>query len=189
MAGETARESHRLREPVAASDWASGPASAPVTLVEYLDFQCPHCQQAYPEVERLRQTEGPHLRFVVRFFPLESEHPQALLAACAAEAAGRQGRFWEMYDLLFQNPGKLMPEDLRSHAQQLGLDLEAFEHDLERDEVRAKVRHQKLQGVRSGVNGTPTFFINEERYDGEADFAGLSAAVAKAGGASAPSAR
>lgn len=189
MAGESVRESHRLREPVSASDWACGPANAPVTLVEYLDFQCPHCQQAYPEVERLRQTEGPHLRFVVRFFPLESEHPQALLAACAAEAAGRQGRFWEMYDLLFQHPVKLMQEELLRHAKQLGLDLTAFARDLTSAEVRVKVRHQKLQGVRSGVNGTPTFFINEERYDGPPTAAGLTAALAKAAAAPVQSTR
>ena len=170
-------ETHQLRVPVSDSEWTSGPKNAPVTLVEYLDYQCPNCQGAFPEVERLRKEEASRMRFVVRHFPLTSEHPRAMAAALAAEAAGKQGKFWEMYVMLFKNRGKLAEEDLRRYGEILGLDMARYEKDRHDKELEHHITQMKIQGARSGVNGTPTFFINGERYDGSATFEDLSAAV------------
>jgi protein-disulfide isomerase len=144
----------------------AGPHDAPVTLVEYGDYECPHCGRAHPVVKAVqRELEG-QLRFVFRNFPLAEAHPHALVAAQAAEAAGAQGRFWEMHDLIFENQDALELADLVGYAESLGLDTRRFEADLEAGTFAKKVRDDFRSGVRSGVNGTPTFFINGARYDG-----------------------
>jgi len=169
----TTGEVHRLRAPISDEDWWRGPATAPVTLVEYADYECPHCQAMYPVLERLFNSYRDHMRFVVRHFPVTSSHPHAADAALAAEAAGRQGRFWEMHRRLFEHPGKLAPEDLLAHARAIGLDMGRFEDDINDAALRQKIEEDKRLGLRSGVNGTPTLFINGVRYDGPRSFEAL----------------
>jgi protein-disulfide isomerase len=156
----------QLTPPANAQDHRAGPADAPVTLVEYGDYECPYCGMAHPIVKRAQRELGDQLRFVFRNFPLAEMHPHARLAAQAGEAAGAQGRFWEMHDMLFEHQYALEPQDLIGYAKSLGLDVPRFEHDLEAGTYAKKVRDDFRSGVRSGVNGTPTFFVNGERYDG-----------------------
>jgi protein-disulfide isomerase len=155
-----------LKPPVGPQDHAQGPANAPVTLTEFGDFECPHCGLAYFIVKTIQDELGDNLRFVFRHFPLTQVHPHALLAAHAAEAADKQDHFWEMHDLLFEHQQKLGQVNLGLYAERCGLDLVRFFTDLESPEVAARVKADFLSGARSGVNGTPTFFINGERYDG-----------------------
>ena len=156
----------RLTPPVSARDHVAGPDDAPVTLVEYGDYECPHCGRAHPVVKAVQRQLGDQLRFVFRNFPLAEAHPHALVAAQAAESAGAQGRFWEMHDMIFEHQDALELQDLAGYAELLGLDVERFERDLETGTYAKKVRDDFRSGVRSGVNGTPTFFLNGERYDG-----------------------
>jgi len=156
----------RLQRPVEARDWARGPASAPVTLLEYGDFECPACGRAFHELKRLERGLHDRIRFVFRHFPLSQMHPHATLAAEAAEAAGAQGKFWEMHDTLFVNQGALALDALLSYARQLRLDVQRVSLDLDQHLFLPKVRRDFLDGVRSGVNGTPTLFINGTRWDG-----------------------
>jgi protein-disulfide isomerase len=155
-----------LTPPVSAQDHASGPDDAPVTLVEYGDFECPYCGMAHPIVQAAQRDLGTQLRFVFRHFPLAEAHPHARLAAQAAEAAGVQGRFWEMHDMLFEHQNALDVADLVGYAESLGLDSAQFARDLESGTYAKKARDDFRSGVRSGVNGTPTFFVNGTRYDG-----------------------
>jgi protein-disulfide isomerase len=155
-----------LTPPVSAQDHAAGPEDAPVTLVEYGDYECPYCGMAYPIVKRAQRALGTELRFVFRNFPLAESHPHARLAAQAAEAAGAQGKFWEMHDALFEHQNALELEDLVSYAKSLGLDTVKFARELEAGTYAKRVRDDFRNGVRSGVNGTPTFFVNGSRYDG-----------------------
>jgi protein-disulfide isomerase len=157
----------RLRGGADAEDWARGPADAPVTILEYGDFECPYCGRAFRELKRLESAVGDRLRFVFRQFPLTQLHPHAQLAAEAAEAAGAQGMFWEMYDALFENQRDLEPPALLTYAADLGLDVGRFTRDLDEHRWLPKVRRDFMEGVRSGVNGTPTFFINGERHNGD----------------------
>ena len=159
-------EVHLLKQPVTSDDWARGPLDAPVTLVEYADFQCPDCQASHPVLERLLERFAGRLRFVFRHFPVVSRHPLAQGAALAAEAAGRQGKFWPMHQRLFAAQGALAPQDLHRYAREIGLDLDRFQRDLGDPALVAKIHQGKLLGVRSGVNGTPTVFLNGARYDG-----------------------
>ena len=170
-------EVHRLRAPISDEDWWRGPATAPVTLVEYADYECPHCQAIYPVLERVFNSYRDHMRFVVRHFPVVSSHPRAMDAALAAEAAGRQGRFWEMHARLFEHPGKLEAEDLVAHARVIRLDMGRFEDDINDLALRQKIEEEKRLGLRSGVNGTPTLFINGRRYDGPRTFDALAEVV------------
>jgi protein-disulfide isomerase len=156
----------QLTPPVGAQDHATGPDDAPVTLVEYGDFECPYCGMAYPIVKRAQQELGNRLRFIFRNFPLAEAHPHARQAAQAAEAAAAQGKFWEMHDMLFEHQDALEPQDLVGYAESLDLDITRFEKDLEAGTYAKKVRDDFRSGVKSGVNGTPTFFVNGERYDG-----------------------
>ena len=156
----------QLTPPVNAQDHIVGPDDAPVTLVEYGDFECPYCGMAHPIVKSAQRELGNQLRFVFRNFPLAELHPHARLAAQAAEAAGAQGRFWEMHDMLFEHQDALEPQDLIGYAKSLGLDVPRVERDLKAGMYAKKVRDDFRSGVRSGVNGTPTFFVNGERYDG-----------------------
>ena len=155
-----------LTPPVGPDDHAAGPANAPVTLVEYGDFECPYCGQAYPIVKALQERLGTRLRFVFRNFPLSESHPHAEHAAEAAEAAGAQGQFWEMHDALYEHQRALRDPALIGYATDLGLDAARVARELGTGAWTARVRADFLSGVRSGVNGTPTFFINGERYDG-----------------------
>lgn len=163
--------------PVGDRDHAQGPANAPVTLVEYGDYECPYCGQAYPIVKAVQKVLGPRLRFVFRNFPLSEAHPNASNAAEAAEAAGQQGKFWEMHDTLFEHQDALRPRDLVAYATRLGLDSERLARELESHTHATRVREDFMSGVRSGVNGTPTFFINGERHDGSWDQRHLLAAI------------
>jgi protein-disulfide isomerase len=140
-------------------DHAQGSPDAPL-VIEYADFQCPYCAALSARLARLP------LRLVFRHFPVRSSHPRAWPAACAAEAAGRQGRFWEMHDLLFGDQGRLEDPHLWARAQRLGLDLERFDHDRRQGEVTARVRRDFTSGVRAGVVTTPTLFAGGARYAG-----------------------
>lgn len=155
----------KLVQPVGANDHVLGPSVAAVTLVEYGDYECPHCGHAYPVVEEVLRHLGHEVRFAFRHFPLSQLHPRALMAAQAAEAAGAQGEFWRMHQMLFENQEALEPDDLLAYAQAVGLETTRFAREL-RDEVHLpKVQADFRSGVRSGVNGTPTFFINGARFD------------------------
>jgi protein-disulfide isomerase len=169
-----------LAVPVGPDDWADGPADAPVTFVEYGDFECPHCGAMEPVLRELRRRAGPAMRFVFRHFPLTSSHPHAEIAAEASEAAGAQGAFWPMHDTLLANQQALAAPDLVGYAAELGLNAEAVAAELESRVYEPQVREDFMSGVRSGVGGTPTFFINGVRYDGNYDLDALSRAVQKA---------
>ena len=146
-------------------DHIQGPAEAAVTLVEYGDYECPYCGAAYPIVKEVQARMGERLRFVFRNFPITTSHPHAEQAAESAEAAAAQERFWEMHDVLYENQRHLEDEDLRTYAEQLGLDVERFASELAEHAHAARVREDFMSGVRSGVNGTPTFYINGLRHD------------------------
>jgi protein-disulfide isomerase len=166
-----------LRVPVTGDDHAEGSPTAPVTLVEYGDYECPHCGHAYPIVKEVQKQLGAQLRFVYRNFPLREAHPHAQHAAEAAEAAAAQGRFWEMHDLLFERQRALDDAHLVEYARSLGLDEARFSAALAGHEFASRVRHDFMGGVRSGVNGTPTFFINGVRHDDSWDVVTLVRAV------------
>ncbi|GLK99278.1 DsbA family protein [Dactylosporangium matsuzakiense] len=158
--------SARLAVPVTERDHSLGPADAPVTLVEYGDYQCPYCAGAHPIVgELLRRRQGT-IRFVFRHFPLTNVHPFAEMAAEAAEAAGAQSRFWPMHDWLFEHQPQLDATTILTGAEALGLDDEAIAGAIRGHQYLAKIRSDFVGGVHSGVNGTPTFFINGARHDG-----------------------
>jgi protein-disulfide isomerase len=171
----------RLTPPVGPEDNVRGGDDAPVTLVEYGDYECPHCARAHPIVERVRRRLGDRLRFVFRDFPLGEMHPHAVHAAEAAAEAAAQGRFWEMHDTLFKNQDALDDRALVRHAESLGLDGPGMARALAEGTHEERVRAEFMSGVRSGVNGTPTFFINGRRHDGAYDVATLSRAVKTAG--------
>ena len=151
-----------------------------MTLVEYGDFECPACGGMEPVVQELRRQAGPGMRFVYRHFPLTSSHPHAEIAAKAAESAGMQGAFWPMHDMLFANQQALAPADLIGFAAALGLDAETVASDLASHVYESNVREDFMSGVRGGVSGTPTFFINGVRYEGDYTLEGLARAVRKA---------
>jgi protein-disulfide isomerase len=157
--------SARLVRPIEPDDHVIGPPNAPVTLVEYGDFECPHCGTAYPIIERIRQHFGDRLRFVYRHFPLTQAHPHAQHAAEMAEAAAERGAFWEMHRLLFEHQDALDDASLVRYAASVGVDADWAAEALATGMFESRVRHQFMGGVRSGVNGTPTFFINGMRYD------------------------
>jgi protein-disulfide isomerase len=167
-----------LKVPVTPADHVSGPADAPVTLVEYGDYECPLCGAAHPIVNLVRRHFGPELRFVYRHFPMSTVHPNAEPAAETAEFAGANGLFWEMHDALFENQDRLGPPLLLALAGALGLSQPALQHALATGTFAPKVRKDFLGGVRSGVNGTPTFFINGRRHDGTYAFEDLVGAIA-----------
>jgi protein-disulfide isomerase len=167
-----------LVDPVDADrDHIRGPKDAPVTLVEYGDFQCPYCGQAEPVVRELLAEFGADLRFVFRHLPLEDVHEDARLAAEAAEAAGAQGSFWEMYDLLFANQDALTADDLMDYARTLGLDVGRFSADLRKRKHALRVERDIDSADQSGVTGTPTFFANGLRHHGAFDIDSLQALV------------
>lgn len=161
-------------------DHVLGDPGNTVTLLEYGDYECPYCGMAHKQVKRLLAEVGGQIQFSFRNFPLSEIHPNALPAALAAEAAGRQGRFWEMHDLILENQRQgLTADNLLSLADTLGLDLEQLARDMESAELAERVREDFMSGVRNGVNGTPTFFINGQRHNGQADYDSLLLALGR----------
>jgi protein-disulfide isomerase len=146
-------------------DHIQGSAGALVTLVQYGDYECPYCGEAYPIIKEIQARMGDRIRFVFRNFPISTSHPHAEHAAEAAEAADAQGRFWEMHDLLYERQGHLTDQDLRTYAEELGLDVERFDKEMEEHVHAPRVHEDFMRGVRSGVNGTPTFYIDGVRHD------------------------
>ncbi len=160
----------RLKPPVSERDHRLGSPDAPITLVAYGDYECPFCGRATVVIQRLQKELGDQLRFVFRNFPLAQIHPHAELAAEAAEAAGAQGKFWEMHDLLFENQAALEEEHLVAFAASIGLDMDRFLSDLNERQYAPRITEDVRNGLRSGVNGTPTFYINGLRHEGMWDF-------------------
>ena len=176
------RNRGKLTLAVSARDHAEGAADAAVTLVEYGDYECSHCRQAYPIVKRLQKNFGSRLRFVFRHFPLTAIHPHAQHAAEAAEAAAAQGRFREMHDALLHHQRALSDQDLVRYAAEVGLDSARVEQELADHTHALRIREDVRSGERSGVRGTPTFFINGVRHDGAWDLEGLTDALEAASG-------
>ncbi|WP_411966005.1 DsbA family protein [Haloferax sp. YSMS24] len=170
-------DSPRLTVPVSDEDHVVGSATAPVTLVQYGDYECPYCGAAYPIVKDVLDELGDDVQFVFRNFPISGLHPHARHAAEAAEAAAEQGMFWEMHDYLYEHQTELEDENLLDYAATLGLDVELVERALETDAFDDRIQADFMSGVRSGVNGTPTFFINGRRYDRPWDKATLTSAL------------
>jgi protein-disulfide isomerase len=166
-----------LKIPVGSSDHIQGDEHAPVTLVEYGDYECPHCGLAYPIIKRVQKHFGKRLRFAFRNFPLNEIHPNAEAAAEAAEFSATQGRFWEMHDAIFENQENLSATLLLEIAEALGLSAPDLQGALESKEYAGRVRQDFLGGARSGVNGTPTFFINGFRHDGSFELEDLVGAI------------
>jgi protein-disulfide isomerase len=155
-----------LTPPVSGRDHIWGNGNTLFELVEYGDFQCPYCGRAYPLIKELKETMNGSMKFIFRNFPISKIHPQARSAAIAAEAAGLQGRFWEMHDILFEHQKRLNQSSIFEYASLAGLDLGRFTKDITQKELSEKVDNDFMNGLRSGVNGTPTFFINGVRYNG-----------------------
>jgi protein-disulfide isomerase len=178
----TSRSYHppKLVLPVGPRDHIRGPVEAPVTLVEYGDYQCPYCGEAHPIVKSLLDLEPNAIRFVFRHFPITSIHPYAEIAAEAAEAAGAQGKFWQMHDWIYEHQETIAPDDLLAAAAVLDLDVNIFAADMTAHRHEKKIREDFMSGVRSGVNGTPTFFINGVRHDGGYQLEDLLAAIEQA---------
>ena len=161
-------------------DHIQGPADAAVTLVQYGDYECPYCGEAYPIVKEVQARMGERLRFVFRNFPITTSHPHAERAAEAAEAAANQGKFWQMHDLLYENQRDLRDQALRAYAEQLGLEVELFDREMAEHVHAERVHEDFMSGVRSGVNGTPTFYINGARHDDSYEMETLLAALERA---------
>jgi protein-disulfide isomerase len=166
--------------PLSGRDHVLGTPAAAVTLLEYGDYECPFCAAAHAAVTHMLKLVPDDVLFAYRHFPLTQIHPHAQQAAEAAEAAGAQGRFWEMHDVLFAHQDRLTVRDLVGYASALDLDLDRFASELERGAHTARVREDFLSGVRSGVNGTPTFFVNGIRHNGGYDPESLLDAIGSA---------
>jgi protein-disulfide isomerase len=162
------------------NDHVTGPADAAVTIVEYGDYQCPYTARAYGVLEDIRARLDGKLRLAYRHLPLSHLHPDSQRAAEAAEAAAAQGKFWQMHGALFGCQGELDPDALHEVAEGLGLEVRRFETDLERGIHRERVLADVARAHADGASGTPTFFINGERYHGDSDAASLGAAIEKA---------
>jgi protein-disulfide isomerase len=182
MDTESDTKINSLAEPVTEIDHALGPADAPITIVEYGDYECPTCLNAVPVVQEIRRQLGDRLRFVFRHFPRSSIHPHASVAAEAAEAAAEQGKFWQMHKALFEHQQELGTLDLSHLALGLGLELYKFESSREQEKHRQRINTDFQGGLRSGVYKTPTFFINERKYDGPNTAEGILAAAGSVGG-------
>jgi protein-disulfide isomerase len=169
----------QLRLPDPTRDHIQGPSDASRALLEYGDFECPACGLVYPAVKAVQEQLGDRLCFVFRHFPLSNVHPHAEHAAEASEAAGAQGHFWEMHDLLFENQDALDDDSLLEYAAALDLDAERLIREVLDKTYQSRIREDFKTGVRAGVNGTPTLFINGERYDGPRDFESLLTVLAE----------
>lgn len=169
----------KLTLPIPGRDHIQGPVDAPITLLEYGDYECPYCGAAYPEIKAVQAQLGDRLCFAFRNFPLVNSHPHAAHAAEAAEAAGAQGRFWEMHDMLYEHQGALEDGDLARYATALGLDGRLLITDVLEGGHTARVREDFRSGARGGVNGTPTLFINGVIYSGPPNAGALLAVLAE----------
>lgn len=165
------------RTQITDNDWTLGSPTAPVTLLEYGDYECPHCMMARPVLEGLVAEMPNTVRLVFRHFPVTTVHPHALMAAEAAEAAGAQGRFWKMHDMIFAHQPQLSYETLRACAAAVRLDLASFEVEMKAHTYLPEIRQDFRRGVQDGVNGTPTIFINRLRYDGSRDRESMLSAI------------
>lgn len=150
-----------------------GPADAPVTIIEYGDYECPYCRGAARDVHVLLSQYPDTVRFVFRNFPVPQLHPHAEQSAEAAEAAAAQGKFWEMYEILLQTSSRLDVDSLRDYAVRLELDVDRFCHDLTGHTHAARIEADMQEGIRNGVNATPKFYVNGKRIDGKVPLEGL----------------
>jgi protein-disulfide isomerase len=162
---------------VTAEDHVRGPADAPVTIVEYGDYECPFCRGAFRDVHNLLDRYPDDVRFVFRDFPIPQLHPHAQQAAEAAEAAGAQGKFWEMYEMLLQPYSHLDTDSLVSYAEVIGLNIAQFRRELTDHTYAAGIERDISEGLRNGVNQTPKFYVNGERIDGKVPLENLESAV------------
>lgn len=160
--------SNTLKPEVNINDHFQGHDKAPITIVEYGDYQCPYCRSAHAVIKRIQRVFGAQIKFVFRNFPLKETHIYAFLAATAAEAAALQNKFWEMHDAIYENQNRLSENIFNELAEKIGLDLEQFELDFTSQEVNTKVEDDFESGIRSGVNGTPSFYVNGTKFDGGA---------------------
>jgi protein-disulfide isomerase len=172
-------KTQKLTLPDNKRDHIHGSPDAPISLLEYGDYDCPFCGQVQPIVQEILERLGDNLCFAFRHFPLTNVHPHSEHAAEAAEAAGAQGKFWEMHDALFANQQALEDEFLAEYAAALGLDDERLLREVISEAYAQRIREDFLSGVKGGVNGTPTFFINGERYDGARGLEPLLAAISQ----------
>ena len=170
-----------LGVPVSERDHSQGPATAAVTLVQYGDYECPYTRQSTTIVRAIQQQLGDKLRFVFRNFPLTEIHPHALHAAFAAEAAAAQGKFWQMHDYIFHHQHTLEDVDLEQFAEAVGLDMPQFARDMAERPYLSRIEEDLKSGIRSGVRGTPTFFINGVLYPGSWEQEALLAALEETG--------
>ena len=159
-----------LRIPVSDYDHSQGDKSAPLVLVEYGDYECPHCGAAYPVIKKLQQHFADKLLFVFRNFPLAESHPHAIAAAYVAEASALQSKFWPVHDLIFEHQQNLSTQLLLSLAERAGVDIKQLSQDISSPAVTGRVEKDLEGGARSGVNGTPGFFINGHKYDGHHEY-------------------
>ncbi len=166
-----------LEDEVTAEDHSLGPDDPAITLVEYADYQCPSCIESFAAVEELMETHGDRVRLTFRHFPLVSRHEMAMPGAMAAEAAGRQGKFWEMHRKLFAAKGDFDERDLSRWGEQLGLDVKRYQADRHDEEIELHIREVRLKGARTGVNGTPTFFLGGLRIEPDSTHESLAAHV------------
>jgi protein-disulfide isomerase len=158
----------QLKPKVSELDHAAGNLKAALQIVEYGDYQCPYCGAAYPILNKMMKEFGSQIKFVFRNFPLSEIHPHARIAAQAAEAAALQGKFWEMHDAIYEDQAHLNRSDLIQRAKKLGLNTDKFATDLEDKTLAEKIDADFESGIRSGVNGTPSFYVNEKKFDGGA---------------------
>jgi len=174
-----------IQDPVTSADWTSGSALSKTTLIEYADFQCPSCGAFYPEVKSLQQKYGAQFLFVYRYFPLTAIHQNADLAARAAEAAGAQGKFWEVHDLLFEHQNDWAERAdaqkiFQQYAQGLGLDVNKFNVDIDSQPVKDRIARDLASGDRAGVAGTPTFYLNNKQITNLSTYGDLESDLAAA---------
>lgn len=177
MAEEIRIDPVELEAPVTDDDHRLGPDNAPLALIEYSDYQCEWCVRAFPALERLIQTHSDRLLVVHRHFPLVTHHPMALPAALAADAAGLQGRFWEMHRRIFSAAGDFEEQDLRQWARELGLNMDRFDADRHDPSLEERIRRTRREGARTGVDGTPTFFLGGVRITPDLTWESLAAHV------------
>lgn len=169
-----------LKVPVSSDDHIQGNANAPITLIEYGDYECPYCGMAYPIVKQIQKHFGERLRFVFRNFPITESHPHAGIAAMSAEFAATKGKFWQMHDILYENQGNLELSDLINYAKSLNLAGNELQTAIENEVFVKKIEDDFMGGVRSGVNGTPSFFINGQRFNNSFEYENLLAAITSA---------
>lgn len=169
----------QLTQTINEKDHFQGPLKSPINLVEYGDYQCPVCKMTLPIIKQLRKEFGDKMCFAFRHFPLKTSHPYAFEAAKAAEAAALQSKFWEMHELIYAKQSELNAEIWPQLTEELNLNVAKFNNDFQSPTIEEKVQNEFMAGVRSGVNGTPCFFINGSRFDSDASYDNLKQALAK----------